>query len=138
MSEFYFTQLEEDEKMVFGPITSRKSSSASFSAGDQQVGGTTHTVERKVGVTNRRIITEQSGSPSATRIVPNDEVRTVFIRREKFAGRPHLAIASVQTSSGQTVTLNLRGLNAQAEGAIQGAFPNATIQEKKGCLGFLK
>jgi hypothetical protein len=138
MSEFYFTQLEEGEKMVFGPVTSSKSSSASFSSGDQQVGGTTRTVERKVGVTDRRIIAEQSGSPSGTRIVPNDEVKTVFIRREKFGGQPHLAIASVQTRSGQTVTLNLRGLNAQAEGAIEQAFPNATIQEKKGCLGFLK
>jgi hypothetical protein len=138
MSEFYFTQLEENEKMVFGPVTSRKSSSASFSAGGQRVGGATHITESKVGVTNRRIIAEQAGAPSATRIIPNDEVKAVFIRREKFAGRPHLAIANVQTSSGQTVKLNLGGLSAQAEGAIQQTFPNATIQEKKGCLGFLK
>lgn len=138
MSEFYFTQLEEDESMVFGPVIFRKSSSTSFSSGGQQVAGTTQTSERKVGVTNQRVIVEQAGSPSATRIVPNDEVKVVYIRREKLAGRPHIAIASVQTNSGQTVSLDLKGLAPQAEGAIRATFPNATIQEKKGCLGFLK
>ncbi len=138
MSEFYFTQLEEDEKMVFGPVTSRKSSSTSFSAGGQQVGGTTRASERKVGITDRRIISEKSGSPAATRIIPNDEVKVVFIRREKFAGQPRLAIDSVQTSSGQTVNLDLKRLDVQAEDKIEQAFPHATVREKKGCLGFLR
>lgn len=138
MSEFYFTQLEEDEKMVFGPVTSRKSSSTSFSAGGQQVGGTARASERKVGITDRRIISEKSGSPAATRIIPNDEVKAVFIRREKFAGQPRLAIDSVQTNADQTVNLDLGGIGAQAEDKIQRVFPQATVREKKGCLGFLR
>ena len=52
MSDFYFTQLEEGEEMVFGVITSTRSTSVSV--GDAQVSG--QTSERRLGITNRRVI----------------------------------------------------------------------------------
>jgi len=133
MSDFHFTQLEEGEKMVFGVVTSV--STTSISIGDTRVSN--RTSERRVGVTNRRVIIEFDDAPEETLIIPNSEVRRVFIKRKKFMGQPRITITKLETATGRTVKLDLSGLRPQDEPLIQQVFPNAEVKEKKGLLGFL-
>ena len=131
MSAFPFTQLEEGEVMVIGPITFSSSSSFSVSGPTGQSAQVGRTKQRVMGVTNRRIIVEQSDQPNATQIVANADVKRVYFKRDKFGGK----IEKVETSRGQTVELNIGGLNPIHEARLFELFPNAEIGQKKGLFG---
>lgn len=133
MSDF-FAQLEDGEEMVFGVVTSTHTTSVSV--GGAQV--SSRASERRLGITNRRVIIESGDDPAATHIIPNADVRRVFIQREKFMGELSITITELETASGQTIQLDMGGLEPQEKPLIQQTFPNAEIKEKrKGLLGFL-
>jgi hypothetical protein len=127
MKGFNFTELEAGEELVFGPVTSTKTTSVSGSGGAPGQGGSlSHTSGRTVGVTNRRVIVEDLKSPDRTQIVPNANVQRVFIKRQQRQGQSSVNLVKVQTASGP-VKLDIKGLPAQAETMLKSTFPNAEI-----------
>lgn len=150
MSDFYFTQMEDGEEVVFGVLTSTSSSSSSSSV--SVMGETVHSAgsgssqETKYGVTNRRVIVEASGQPGATKTVPNADVRRVYLKREGFAGQDRLVIDELETASGERLEQDLGLFPGQDEALIRETFPAAEVVErqeaeapkkKKGLLSFL-
>jgi len=131
MSAFPFTQLGEDEVMVIGPVTFSSSSSFSVSSPTGQSAQVKQSNQRIMGVTNRRVIVEQSGQPNATQIIANADVKRVYVKRDKFGAK----IEKVETSRGQTIELNIGGLNPMQEARLFEVFPNAEIGQKKGLFG---
>jgi len=131
---FKFTELEAEERLVFGPVTFTKT--ASFSGG---IGSARSSVSKTsghtAGVTNRRVIVEDINSPEKTQEVQNAAVERVYIRRKQQKGRASITLWKVQAASGQSLKLDIKGLPAQAEGMMQTMFPNAEIIEEKakGC-----
>ncbi|NOY99290.1 MAG: hypothetical protein GXP40_08845 [Chloroflexi bacterium] len=155
MTDFIFTTFEEGEEMIFGPV--KRIKTTSFSVGPtsmqgpggmqptgMQLGrqqpppGTPEpaTISRArgtvVGVTNRRVIFEDLSSSDKTRIVPNADVSRVFVRRKTRGGRTTLTIVKVQTTSGQSLKLDLGGIPEHEEARIKEAFPNAEVAPAKG------
>ena len=137
MRGFKFTELEEGEKILFGPITFTKTTSFSSTGGAGPGPATRHQVSKvkgsTIGVTDRRVIVEDLESPDKTRITPNEKVQRVFIKRKQKGGRQTITLSKLQTTSGQ-VKLNIQGLPAGAEGVLKETFPNAEIAEDKKCF----
>lgn len=132
MNSFNFTQLEAGEELVFGPVTSTKTTSVSGSGGAPGQGGSlSHASGRTVGVTNQRVIVEDLKSPDKTQIVPNANVRRVFIKRQQRQGTSSINLVRVETAAGP-VKLDLKGLPAQAENMLRSTFPNAEIAHGGG------
>ena len=131
MSAFTHTSLEEGEVMVIGPVIFSSTSSLSFSAGGTQSAQASRTDKRTIGITNRRVIVEQSNQPHETQIVSNMDVKRVYVRREKAATK----VEKVETNRGQTVKLDLGGLHPLQEARLYEIFPNAEIGEQKGLFG---
>jgi hypothetical protein len=131
MGGFKFTELEADEKVVFGPVTSTRTASFSGGTGPSQ-SSVSRASGRTVGVTNQRVIMEDLDSPDKTKIVPNADVKQVFIKHKQRGGRPTITLSKVQTASGQDIKLNIQGLPGQAETALKSTFPNAEIALEKG------
>lgn len=129
MSGFNYTELEAGEEIVFGPVTSTKTTSVSGSGAMGQGGSLSHASGRTVGVTSQRVIVEDLKSPNNTQIIPNDSVQRVFIKRK---GPSSIHLVKVQTTSGQRVKLDLKRLPAQAESTLQSTFPNAEIVQGSG------
>jgi hypothetical protein len=80
-----------------------------------------------VGITNRRIIIEDMQHPARSRVVPNEQVQRVSIKRKKRG----ITVASVQTASG-TVSVNLPGVSPERESLLGTTFTNAEISVSKG------
>lgn len=151
MSDFYFTQLEGGEEVVFGVLTSssRSSSSSSVSVMGETVhrGGTSESRETKYGVTNRRVVVEAAGQPEATKTIPNGDIRRVYLKREQFVGQERLVIDALETASGERLEQDLALFPEQDEALIRQTFPQAEVVEappeaeqprkKKGLLSFL-
>ena len=150
MSDFYYTQLEDGEEVVFGVLTSQSSTSSSSSV--SVMGETVHSAtggssqETKYGVTDRRVIVEAAGQPDATKTVPNTEIRRVYLKRDTFAGQDRLVIDELETASGERLEQDLGLFPDQDEALIRRTFPQAEIVErqeaeappkKKGLLAFL-
>jgi hypothetical protein len=131
MGAFKFTELESEEKVVFGPVTSTRTASFSAGTGPSQ-SSVSRTSGRTVGVTNQRLIVEDLDSPNKTQIVPNADVKQVFIKRKQRGGRSTTTLSRVQTASGQDIKLNIQGLPGQAESALKSTFPAAEIALEKG------
>jgi hypothetical protein len=131
MSEFAYTTLEEGEAVAIGPVTFSSSSSLSFNAGGTQSAQVSQTNERKVGITNRRVIVERGGQPHETQIISNADVMRVYVRREKLGTK----IERIETTNGQKVKLDIAGLSALDEARLFEVFPNAEIGERKGLFG---
>ncbi|MBN1889329.1 MAG: hypothetical protein JW850_15145 [Thermoflexales bacterium] len=130
MSAFTYTQLEEGEVVVIGPVTF--SSSVSFSAGSgQQSAQLSRKNERKIGITNRRVIVEQGDQAQGAQIVANADVKRVYVRREKFGTK----VEKIETQRGQTVKLDMAGLGPMDEARLFELFPSAEIGESKGLFG---
>ena len=128
---FEFTEVQEGETIVFGPITTTRSTSVSASGGTGQ-GSISRSSGRTVGVTSRRVIAEDLSSPDKTQIMPNAEVTQVTVKRQQRNNQPTLTLVSVTSASGRSIKLDIKGLPAQAEQALQETFPNAEIAERKG------
>jgi hypothetical protein len=131
MNQLQHTQLESGEKIVFGPVTSTKTVSAGGS-GPGQGGSVSHVSGRLVCVTNERIIIEDLQSAERTRIIPNGEIRQVFVKRKVQQGRPSLAITKAVTKAGQSVKLDIKWLPEQDEAIIQDIFADAEVAQEKG------
>ena len=131
MSGFQFTLLEDGEVMVIGPVTFSSSSSFSVSGPTGQSAQVGRAKQRIMGITNRRVIVEQSDQPNATQIAANADVKRVYVKRDKFGAK----IEKVETTRGQTVELNLGGLKPMQEARLFEVFSNAEIGEKKGLFG---
>ncbi len=149
MSDFYFTELEQGEELPFGVSASSNSSSSGSWINDKQVSGSSTSTERKVGITTRRVIVEEKDSPTSTRVIPNADVRTVFIKREKFMGDSVPTVVKLETTTGESVELGMRLFEAADETRLRELFPQATFTEaaevkkleeppkkKKGLFGF--
>lgn len=130
MSVFRYTKLEEGEMMVIGPVTLSSSSSVSFSAGGSQSAQVSQSSRRKIGITDRRLIIEQDNEPRATRIIPNRDVKRVYVKRKKVRSK----IEKIETHQGQTVKLDLP-ISPREEPRLFDLFPQAEIGERKGLFG---
>ncbi|HNT74505.1 MAG TPA: hypothetical protein PKH77_05760 [Anaerolineae bacterium] len=131
MSAFTFTQLEEGEMLVIGPVAFSSSSSVSFSGGGGQQAQVSRANVRKIGITNRRVIVEQGDQPRDAQVISNAEVTRVYIRRERMGSK----VEKIETRQGQTVKLDIAGLKPAEEARLFEIFPNAEIGEKKGLFG---
>lgn len=125
MSDWYFTQLEDGEEVLFGVATSSNSSSSSHHENGQLVSGSRESSESKAGVTNRRV-REERGQPGATVVIPNEAVQRVWISKKDFMGNAQVALDAVQ-SGGERVELGIGFLEAEDEARIRAAFPNAEV-----------
>ena len=142
MNRFRRIELEDGEKLAFGPVTRTKTTTFSAGPGGAQGSGfgtpgsqlqqegISWSSGHTVGITNRRVIVEDLQSPDKSKIVPNEAVSRVFIRRKGDT----FAIAKVQTASGQTFKLNLGGIPIQDEPLLQQTFPQAEITTSSGIL----
>lgn len=152
MSDFYFSELEDGEEIVFGVVTSSRHSSQSVVENGRQIVASLQSSERKLGVTNQRVIVESAGQPEATIVIPNEQVRRVFLDRDIFMGQPRLTLSAVESVYNQHVELDIDSLSAEDEVAIRTLFPTAEIitegdnrtngeseagEKKKGLFGFL-
>ena len=131
MAAFAHTKLEAGEMMVVGPVTFSSTGSLSFGAGGKQRAQVGRTSERRVGITNRRVIIEQGGQASETQVIMNADVKRVYVRREKAA----VKIEKIETTGGQTVKLNISGPRALVEARLFEIFAQAEIGEQRGLLG---
>lgn len=131
MNRFSSTELEAGEELVFGPVTSSKTTSFSGGRGPSQ-GSASRTVGRTVGITNRRVIIENTQSPDKSRVVSNDQVQSVSIKRKQRGGRATITITKLQTATGTSVKVDLPGIDAGKESLLTQTFPNAEITEPKG------
>ena len=126
MQALKHTELEAGEEIVFGPVTSMKTTSFSGGAGPSQ-GTLSRSSGRTVAITNRRVIIEDLDDPPQSRIVPNDSVERVSIKRKKHG----ITIHKVQIPSG-TVSVNLPRVSPEKESLLATTFPHAEIGASKG------
>ncbi len=131
MNEFTSVQMQPGEEIVFGPVTSTKTTSFSGGGGPSQ-GSISHTVGRTVGVTNRRLVIEDLQDPRKAKVIPNDQVQKVFIKRKKKGERESITITKVETMTGSTVKVDLPGIDASREAQLGETFSNAEISQAKG------
>jgi len=143
MNNFLYTQLEPDEKIVFGPVTRTKTTSFSATGPGQQPGfGTPQSQQASfsqasgetIGVTNQRVIIEDLESSDKTRTYTVRDVREVHVRRKTQHGQETLTLTKILADYGQMVKLNL-SIPVHGENLIQETFPNAKIIADKGILG---
>ena len=125
------TDMQAGEEIVFGPVTSTKTTSVSGGGGASQ-GSLSRTVGRTVAVTDQRIVIEDTQDPTKSTTVPNHEVQKVTIKRKKRGEQVTITIAKVETATGSTVKVDLPGIDARREAQIGEVFPNAEVAEAKG------
>ncbi len=126
MKGFIFTKLADGETIVWGISSSSSSVSFGFSRGGQ-TGGASSARMRLVGVTNQRIIIEESQDASKTVIVPNEDVTRVELRRDKFG----VALTKIETKRGQKIDVKLIGLTPPQAMQVNQVFPNAKVDAPK-------
>jgi hypothetical protein len=131
---FKFTKLREGEQVVFGPVTTTRSTSVSASGGTGQ-GSLTSSSGRTVGVTSLRVIAEDLSSADKTLIISNAEVQRVAIKRQQRQGQSSITLVSATATNGQTIKLGIKGLPAQSEAVLAETFANAEVFESKGGSG---
>jgi hypothetical protein len=143
MNNFLHTQLEPDEKIVFGPVARTKTTSFSATGPGQQLGGDVPHPQQAslsqasgqiIGITNLRIIIEDLKSSDKTRTYTVRDVRQVYVRRKTQHGQETLMLTKVLADYGQMIKLNL-SIPTHAEKLIQETFTNAEIIADKGLLG---
>jgi hypothetical protein len=131
VNEFTSIEMQPGEEIVFGPVTSTKTTSVSGGGGPSQ-GSISRTSGRTVGVTSRRVVIEDLQTPGKAKIIPNDQVQKVFIKRKKKGERESITIAKIETATGSTVKVDLPGIDARREAQLSETFPNAEISQAKG------
>jgi hypothetical protein len=131
--QFKSTELADGEKIVFGPVTFTQTTSLSGGAGGAQ-SSVSRTSGRMVGVTNQRVVVEDLDTPGKTQICANADVQRVYVKRTQRRGQMNLDLAKVQTTSGQTIKLGIKGLPARAENELKELFPNAEVAQDSKCF----
>ena len=126
MNELKHTELQAGEEILFGPVTSIKTTSFSGGTGPSQ-GSISRSSGRTVAVTNQRIIIEDVDDPTQSTVISNARVERVSIKRKKLG----ITIARVQTASG-TVNVDLPRVGLEKEPLLATTFPNAEIGTPKG------
>lgn len=126
MNQLSHTELEAGEEIVFGPVTSVKTTRLSGGAGPSQ-GSISRSSGRTVCITNRRIIIEDLDQPALSQVVANERVQRVLIKSKKQA----ITVVKVQTTS-DTVNVNLPRVSPEKESSLATIFPNAEIGSSKG------
>lgn len=127
MNEFTSISMQPGEEIVFGPVTSTKTTSVSGGTGS-----VSRTVGRTVGVTNRRVVIEDTQTPGKGKTIPNDQVQKVFIKRKKKGDRESITLAKIETVTGSKVKVDLPGIDVDQEAQLGETFPNAEISQAKG------
>lgn len=82
MSDFLYTELLAGEDLPFGVSTQSSASSNRVVVNDVEIENNATKSERKVGITNRRIIVEESANPAASQIIPIGDVSEIVVRHE--------------------------------------------------------
>ena len=131
MSQFTSIDMQPGEEIIFGPVTSTKTTSVSGSGGASQ-GSISRTVGRTVGVTNQRILIEDTQNPGNSTAIPNDQVQKVFIKRKKQGDRETITIVKVETATGSAIKVDLPGIDARREAQLGEVFSGAEISQAKG------
>ena len=131
MTEFTSVEMQPGEEIVFGPVTSTKTTTVSGGTGPAQ-GGVSRTVGRTVGVTNRRIVIEDLQNPANSTVIPNDQVQKVTIKRKKKGEQESITIAKIETATGSSIKVDLPGIDARRESQLGETFPNAEISQASG------
>ena len=131
MNEFTSVEMQPGEEIVFGPVTSTKTTSVSGGGGPSQ-GSLSRTVGRTVGVTNRRVVIEDTRDPGKSTVIPNDQVKKVFIKRKKQGEQESITVAKIETATGGTIKIDLPGIDARREAQLGETFPNAEISQASG------
>jgi hypothetical protein len=127
MAEFTSVEMQPGEEIVFGPVTSTKTTTVSGGTGSAS-----RTVGRTVGVTNRRVVIEDLDSPGKAKVIPIDQVQKVTIKRKKKGKRESITITKIETATGSSIKVDLPGINANRESEIGETFPNAEISQASG------
>jgi len=131
VNQFTSVELQPGEEILFGPVTSTKTTSFSGGTGPAQ-GSVSRTAGRTVGVTNQRIVIEDTQTPEKTKFIPNDQVQKVFIKRKKKGEQESITISKIETATGGAIKVNLPGIDARREAQLSETFPNAEISQAKG------
>jgi hypothetical protein len=131
VNKFTSVEMQPGEEIVFGPVTSTKTTSVSGGSGPSQ-GSVSRTVGRTVGVTNQRVVIEDTQDSGKSTVISNDQVRKVFIKRKKTGEREFLTITKVETATGGTVKVDLPGIDASRESQLGEVFPNAEVSQASG------
>ena len=130
---FKFTELQDGDRMVYGPVTFTQTSNLSGGTGPAQ-SRVSKSSGRTVGVTNQRVIVEDLNSADKTKVYDVTDIQRVLVKRKQRHGKQNLDLTKVQTTSGQTVKLGIIGLPAQAESGLKETFPNAEIAADSKCF----
>ncbi len=132
MRGFKFTELQDDEKIVFGPVTFTRTTSVSGGMGGASQGAS-KTSGETIGITDQRVIIEDLNKADKTKIVPNGSVQHVYIKRKTKNGRTTITLSKIQATGGSH-KINIQGLPEQVESKLKELFPNAEITQKSGCF----
>ena len=131
MTEFTGVEMQPGEEIVFGPVTSTKTTTVSAGTGPAQ-GGVSRTVGRTVGVTNRRVVIKDLQNPANSTVIPNDQVQKVTIKRKKKGEQESITIAKIETATGSSIKVDLPGIDARRETQLSETFPNAEVSQASG------
>ncbi|KAA3642939.1 MAG: hypothetical protein DWQ07_20670 [Chloroflexi bacterium] len=132
MHGFRKAKFEDNEEVVFGPAISTENSKLFVDAQDPgREGEATHTVLRRVAVTNKRVVVEDGDTCI---LMPNHAVKNIVVKR---AVEGEWTLLRVENDRGQRIRLEIPQLNANDEIQLAQTFPNAKLQENKGLGGFL-
>ena len=130
---FKFTELQDGERIVYGPVTFTQTANFGGGTGPAQ-SNVSKSSGRTVGVTNRRVIVEDLNSADKTKVYDVTDIQRVLVKRKQRHGKQNLDLTKVQTTSGQTVKLGIMGLPAQAESGLKETFPNAEVAQDSKCF----
>ena len=135
MPELHMIQLDNDENIVFGP--SRKAKDSTLTVKSEKVPlGATHTSFRTVCITNSRIIVESGDSAIQ---YPNNDISSIHINRSRKGEKnSFFNILKIKTKSGNSINIEIVGIEDAREGELSALFPNARIINMRGVFGILE
>ncbi|MDH5507289.1 MAG: hypothetical protein OEZ02_08720 [Anaerolineae bacterium] len=134
MSALRITKLKDGEEIVFGPIRSTQTSALSVRASDE--GEATHTSQRTVCVSNRRVIVE---SGDAVITLPNQDVKRVVIKQNTSKTDANtFNLLRVESKFGQKIKLEIPGIGLERQAELAAIFPYAAVGARRGLLGWLE
>lgn len=132
MSEFLYTEMLAGEELPFGVSTQSSSSSNRVVVNNIETENSATKSERRVAISNQRIIVEEALNPAATQIIPIAAVQTVVVRHEDFMGSTVPIVERVQTNAGETVDLNIRLFDESDEATLRELFSAASFEMEQG------
>lgn len=123
--------LEAGETYIFGPVTSTKTTSVSGGTDGAQ-GSASKSRSRTVAVTTQRIIIDDEKTPQGSHNIQNTDVTKVYVKKSVRNNVTTYNLVKVETASGATINVDLKGIPSAQEGRFSEVFPAAQIEETKG------